>query len=143
LETKTFLLLWESHKNILSPLPAKLSHGSINLMPENRPPHGKGQPVLDELQLVCGNFNMDLLADIIGMAGTSLVVGAFFLLQLSKVSPKGLTYNLMNLIGALFLLFSLCINFNLASFVIEVFWIVASVIGLLQYWKNKNAGQAA
>jgi len=81
---------------------------------------------------------MDLLADIIGMAGTSLVVGAFFLLQLSKVSPKGLTYNLMNLIGALFLLFSLCINFNLASFVIEVFWIVASVIGLLQYWKNRS-----
>jgi predicted membrane protein len=112
-------------------------------MSENRPPHGKGQPVLDELQLVCGNFNMDLLADIIGMAGTSLVVGAFFLLQLNKVSPKGLTYNLMNLIGALFLLFSLCINFNLASFVIEVFWIAASVIGLVQYRKNKNAVQAA
>ena len=85
---------------------------------------------------------MDLLADIIGMAGTSLVVGAFFLLQLNKVSPKGLMYNLMNLIGALFLLFSLCINFNLASFVIEVFWIAASVIGLVQYRKNKNAVQA-
>ncbi len=86
---------------------------------------------------------MDLLADVIGMAGTFLVVGAFFLMQLNKVSPKGLIYNLMNLIGALFLLFSLCINFNLASFVIEVFWIVASVIGLLQYWKNKNGQPAA
>ncbi len=86
---------------------------------------------------------MDLLADIIGMAGTSLVVGAFFLLQLNKVSPKGLKYNLMNLIGALFLLFSLCINFNLASFVIEIFWIAASLIGLVQYRKNKNAVQAA
>ena len=86
---------------------------------------------------------MDLLADVIGMAGTFLVVGAFFLMQLNKVSPKGLIYNLMNLIGALFLLFSLCINFNLASFVIEVFWIVASVIGLFQYRKNKNSQAAA
>lgn len=82
---------------------------------------------------------MDLLADIIGMAGTSLVVGAFFLLQLNKVSPKGLLYNLMNLSGALFLLFSLCINFNLASFVIELFWIAASLIGLWQYRKAKTA----
>ncbi|WP_211253129.1 CBU_0592 family membrane protein [Rheinheimera texasensis] len=112
-------------------------------MPENRPPHGKGQPVLDELQLVCGNLNMDLLADIIGMAGTSLVVGAFFLLQLNKVSPRGLTYNLMNLVGALFLLFSLCINFNLASFVIEVFWIAASVIGLVQYRRSSKTQTAA
>mgnify|MGYP000966807365 CR=1 FL=1 len=86
---------------------------------------------------------MDLLADIIGMAGTSLVVGAFFLLQLSKVSPKGLTYNLMNLVGALFLLFSLCINFNLASFVIEVFWIAASVIGLVQYRRSRKTQTVA
>lgn len=80
---------------------------------------------------------LNLLADIIGMAGTSLVVGAFFLLQLNKVSPKGLVYNLMNLAGALFLLFSLCINFNLASFVIEIFWIAASLIGLYNYKKAK------
>ncbi len=86
---------------------------------------------------------MDLLADIIGMAGTSLVVGAFFLLQLNKVSPKGLAYNLMNLTGALFLLFSLCINFNLASFVIEVFWIAASVIGLVQYRRSRKAQTVA
>ena len=108
---------------------------SPDTVTENRPPHGKGQPVLDELQLVM-EFNMELIADIVGMAGTSLVVGAFFLLQLNKVNPKGLLYNVMNLIGALFLLFSLCINFNLASFVIELFWIAASLIGLWQYYKS-------
>lgn len=81
---------------------------------------------------------MQLLADIVGMAGTSLVVGAFFLLQLNKVNPKELVYNLMNLTGAIFLLFSLCINFNLASFVIELFWIAASLIGLWQYYKARR-----
>lgn len=85
---------------------------------------------------------MQLLADIVGMAGTSLVVGAFFLLQLNKVNPKGLLYNLMNLTGAIFLLFSLCINFNLASFVIELFWIAASLIGLWQYFKARRQNAA-
>jgi predicted membrane protein len=83
-------------------------------------------------------MNLELLADIIGMLGTSLVVGAFFLLQLNKVQPTSLHYNLMNLTGALFLLFSLCINFNLASFVIEIFWIIASLIGLVRYVQNKK-----
>ena len=72
---------------------------------------------------------MDLLFDIIGMSGTLLVVGCFFLLQLKKITPTSLTYNLMNLVGAILLLVSLCYNFNLASFVIELFWIMASLIG--------------
>jgi len=87
---------------------------------------------------------MDLLFDIIGMSGTLLVVGCFFLLQLKKITPTSLTYNLMNLIGAILLLISLCYNFNLASFVIELFWIAASLIGLFNYWKhNKSASLAS
>ncbi|MDH2291787.1 MULTISPECIES: CBU_0592 family membrane protein [Cobetia] len=73
------------------------------------------------------------MADIIGMLGTSLVVGAFFLLQIGRLDARSLAYNLMNLSGAILLLISLCINFNLASFVIEVFWIVASLVGLVRW----------
>ena len=80
-----------------------------------------------------------LLFDIVGMSGTFLVVGSFFLLQLNKVSPKSLVYNMMNLSGAILLLISLCYNFNLASFVIEIFWIAASLIGLYKYLKNRSA----
>nr|WP_206018200.1 MULTISPECIES: hypothetical protein [unclassified Pseudoalteromonas] len=72
------------------------------------------------------------------MAGTFLVVGSFFLLQLGKTSPTSLMYNIMNLTGAILLLISLCYNFNLASFVIEIFWIAASLIGLYKYAKNKS-----
>lgn len=80
----------------------------------------------------------DIIFDVIGMTGTFLVVAAFFLLQLNKVSATGLAYNMMNLTGAILLLISLCYNFNLASFVIEIFWIAASLIGLYKYYKNKN-----
>lgn len=78
------------------------------------------------------------ITDAVGMLGTFLVVLAFFLLQLERTNPKGLSYNLLNLLGALFLLFSLCFNFNLASFVIELFWIAASLIGMWRYWQRRD-----
>ena len=79
-----------------------------------------------------------MFADIIGMMGTILVVFAFFLIQTDKIDPKSLNYNLLNLVGAILLLISLCINFNLASFVIEIFWIIASIVGLTNYYKRQQ-----
>jgi len=79
-----------------------------------------------------------LFADIIGMMGTFAVVLAFFLIQLERIDPKGLQYNLLNLSGAIMLLISLCINFNLASFVIELFWIAASMVGLFKYYQRRQ-----
>ena len=81
---------------------------------------------------------MDLFANIIGMTGTACVVGAYFLLQFNKIDAKGLAYNLWNLVGALFLLVSLMVHFNLASFVIELFWIIASLVGLAQYYRRSR-----
>jgi len=78
------------------------------------------------------------ISDAVGMLGTLLVVLAYFLLQLERTDPKGLSYNLLNLLGALFLLFSLCFTFNLASFVIELFWIAASLIGMWRYWRRRG-----
>lgn len=79
-----------------------------------------------------------VITDIIGLAGTSLVVAAYLLLQLEKLDAKGLAFNVMNLSGAILLLISLSINFNLASFVIELFWIAASCIGLYRYFWRLN-----
>ena len=84
-----------------------------------------------------GLFPMhDNIIDAIGMLGTLMVIVAYYLLQLERIDPKSLRYNLMNLVGAVFLFFSLCFNFNLASLVIEVFWIGASIIGLWKYWRR-------
>jgi uncharacterized membrane protein YqjE len=71
------------------------------------------------------------------MTGTLLVVAAYYLLQLEKLHPRGLTYNLMNLIGAILLLISLSYTFNLASVVIEIFWIGAALIGLWKLYRSR------
>ena len=83
-------------------------------------------------------MSTELLANIIGMIGTLLVVGSYFLMQLDKLDPRGLRFNLINLLGAISLLLSLLVHFNLASFVIEVFWIAASLIGIYNHWRKKS-----
>ena len=81
------------------------------------------------------------IIDAIGMLGTLMVIVAYYLLQLERIDPKSLGYNVMNLVGAVFLFFSLCFNFNLASLVIEVFWIGASIIGLWKYWRRHTVSE--
>ncbi|MDC2890580.1 CBU_0592 family membrane protein [Psychrosphaera algicola] len=81
-------------------------------------------------------MSISIIADIIGMCGTFSIVLAYFMIQLDKMDPKGVIYNMLNLVGAILLLISLCINFNLASFVIELFWIAASLVGLYKYFRK-------
>ena len=84
-------------------------------------------------------MSIESIADIIGLLGTALVVAAYFLMQLNKLDPKGLQFNLMNLAGAVCLILSLVVHFNLASFVIEIFWIAAYLVGIYHYIKRKNS----
>lgn len=77
--------------------------------------------------------------DAVGLTGTFLVVLAYYLLQLERIHAQSLSYNIINLVGAGLLFFSLCFHFNLASFVIELFWIAASLIGLWKYWRRRGA----
>lgn len=81
---------------------------------------------------------MSYVYDTIGILGTILIVGTYLLLQSNKIDAKSLSYNICNLVGSVLLLISLCVNFNLASFVIECFWILASLIGLYNYF-NRNS----
>ena len=68
--------------------------------------------------------------DIIGTFGTGCIVTAYLLLQTGRTKSDSTGYLSSNLFGAICLLISLCYNFNLASFIIECFWILASLIGI-------------
>lgn len=75
--------------------------------------------------------------DIVGTIGVIMIVGAFFLLQIQKVDSNSAFYSLFNGVGAALILYSLCFEFNLASFVLEFFWLIASIVGLLRRKMNK------
>lgn len=77
--------------------------------------------------------------DLVGTAGTLLVVMAYFLTQLRKINATGLAFPLINLVGSVLIGASLFVNFNLASALIEFFWIIISIFGIFQWLRFAKA----
>jgi hypothetical protein len=73
----------------------------------------------------------------IGLAGMSSIVIAYYLLERGRLHRDNPKYYILNLVGAALLEVSLVINFNLGSFVIEIFWMAISIFGLLRLRKQK------
>jgi hypothetical protein len=68
--------------------------------------------------------------DVIGNVGVLLMVIAYLLLQLEKMSSSGISYLLLNTVGAVFVIISLLFRFNLSAFLMEAFWLLISLYGL-------------
>jgi hypothetical protein len=77
--------------------------------------------------------------DILGTLGVMSIIVAFAAVQSGRLAPTRLSYSLMNLIGAILILVSLSFNFNLASVVIEIFWILISLWGIVSWIKTRRA----
>jgi len=80
---------------------------------------------------------MHVLSDILGMIGVFLVLVTYAMLQLEKLSSKSLMYSSVNLIGSVLILISLVYHWNLASVVIEIFWLLISAYGIGKCLRSK------
>jgi len=80
--------------------------------------------------------------DWVGLAGTSFVLGAYFLLQAGKLHGQRIVFQLMNLLGAIGLLVSLYGKFNLSVFLMESAWAVVSAFGIWQSAKRRQRMKA-
>ena len=76
------------------------------------------------------------LLDFVGNIGVLLLMIAYLLLQLNKLS-NGLVYSIVNALGAALIVASLLNNFNLSAFIIEVFWILISFVGIVRHLRSK------
>ena len=70
------------------------------------------------------------MADIVGLTGSALFIAAFAYANLAQRLDK-LWFNVANLGGAVLLLASLWVNFNLAAFVLEVAWAGIALLGIV------------
>ena len=55
------------------------------------------------------------------------------------MKPTQLSYSVINLIGATLILASLWYNFNLASVIIEFFWILISLWGIVLWLRSRRS----
>lgn len=68
--------------------------------------------------------------DLAGNIGVLMMVIAYLLLQLDKLSGSSVSYLLLNAMGAVLVIVSLIFHFNLSAFLMEVFWLLISLFGL-------------
>lgn len=76
--------------------------------------------------------------DIVGMAGVILIVVAYFLLQIGRMKSDSLSFSVSNAVGAALILFSLFFEFNAPAFLIEFFWLLISIIGVVRYLARRK-----
>jgi hypothetical protein len=79
------------------------------------------------------------IPDVIGLCGVALLVVTYAMLQSDRIDPKGFWYSFNNLIVAVLVSISLYYTWNTASVVIEFFWFIISLYGLVQYMRRRNA----
>ena len=77
------------------------------------------------------------LLDFVGNIGVLMLMTAYLLLQLNKLN-NGLAYSILNAVGAGLIVLSLLTNFNLSAFLMEVFWVLISLIGIYRNIRPKS-----
>ncbi len=73
---------------------------------------------------------MAAIANIIGILGVILMLLAYGLLQCDKLTSSQLSYSVLNLFGALMVLYSLFFAWNLPAAIIESAWAIISLVGI-------------
>ena len=81
--------------------------------------------------------------DWVGLAGTGMVLVAFFLLQSGRLNGNGIPYQLLNLFGASGVLVSLLGTFNVSVFLLEAVWVAISAYGIARTLKLRREGKSS
>ncbi|MEQ8319991.1 MAG: cyclic nucleotide-binding domain-containing protein [Rhodospirillales bacterium] len=79
------------------------------------------------------DFDLNIFAAF-GFLGVALYLGSYAALQLGYLNGQGGLYAALNLAAASSVLISLVQAFNLSSAVIQFFWIIISIVGLVRMY---------
>lgn len=79
-----------------------------------------------------------LVADTVGLIGSAIMVAAYAYSNIAKAMDFVL-FNLLNLVGAVLLIASLTVHFNLASMSLEIVWAGIALVGLAKAWAGRKA----
>ena len=78
-----------------------------------------------------------MAANVIGLIGSALFVIAFAYSNMTQ-AMNFVLFNLLNLVGAVLLIASLSVHFNLAAMVLEIAWAIIAILGLVKAWLGRK-----
>ncbi len=81
-----------------------------------------------------------LAANIIGVMGSVLFIGGFAYANMVEKIDK-LLFNAVNLVGAVLLLISLSVHFNLAAVILETAWAGIALFSLVKAIRERRANR--
>jgi hypothetical protein len=81
--------------------------------------------------------------DAVGLLGVAIILGCHFGLQAGRLRGDRLPYQLANIVGAGAIMVSLLYQFNLASFVAQIAWILITLFGIWRGAAAPGKGSAA
>ena len=77
--------------------------------------------------------------DFAGSVGVALILWTYLALQLGKLEQDQLLFSVLNALGAAGVLISLAVDFNPSAVVIEAFWLLISLFGIVRWWRTRRA----
>ncbi len=81
--------------------------------------------------------------DLVGTAGVILILIIYYLLQVGRINVQGLIYSVANFVGAGLIAVSLIFKFNFSALLIEICWMLISLIGIARYLKERRVASAS
>jgi hypothetical protein len=82
---------------------------------------------------------MELAGNIVGFVGVGCFLVAYFLLQKGTVAANSMSYLGMNLAGAVLVMLSLLVDWNLPAFLLEAMWALISIYGIYVHIYKKRS----
>ncbi|MEO8412131.1 MAG: hypothetical protein ABI472_00665 [Ginsengibacter sp.] len=80
-------------------------------------------------------------SDWIGSIGVTMLLVAFLLILLNKISKNGIAYLLMNLIGSSLAAIAAWLIHYTPFIILETAWMVASLLGIWKLYKSESGAQ--
>jgi hypothetical protein len=78
---------------------------------------------------------MEVLAAVMSVVGAGLILWAYFVVLSESSAAESFEYPLFNFIGGILISTSMLIGqMNLGSFILQVFFILMSLIGMIKNW---------
>ena len=81
--------------------------------------------------------------DVVGIFGVLLLLIAYGLLNTNKLSAHSIKYQVLNFSGAGGILFSLFFDWNTSAVVIEIAWMLISLIGIYNIIRKRKRHKKA
>ena len=75
--------------------------------------------------------------DLVGTVGVVLILTIYYLLQVERINAQGFIYSFVNLLGAGLIAVSLVYEFNFSALLIEICWVLISLIGVARYLRQR------